>query len=53
MKHISALQGLFIWVILCLVILVCVPKTASNVHQNSWWVLALTITSWWLYGYVN
>lgn len=52
MKCIGALNGLFIWVIICLMVWFFVPSGYTTVHQNIGWALGLGIFCWWLAGYI-
>lgn len=51
MKCIWAIQGFFIWVILCLAVALFTPDSLSVVSDNFWWIAGFGFTAWWLAGY--
>jgi hypothetical protein len=53
MKCISLINAVFIWVVICLILWAFVPSSVTFVHDNAWWILGLTLSAWWLYGYIG
>lgn len=53
MKCIGAIQGLFIWIILCIIAMVALPDSAGVIKTNASWILAIVIGAWWASGYVR
>lgn len=53
MKCISLINAVFLWIVIVLIVWAFVPSSAAIVHNNAGWIVGLTLSAWWLYGYVT